>query len=183
MDKDAFQDMLKADAKRLGKLQERLYAEGRWAVLVILQGMDASGKDGIIENALSGVNPQGCEVHLVQTAERPRTSARFPLAHDARGCRSAGASGSSTVPTMKEVLVVRVHPEYLGGAEAAGAARQRQHLEGALRGHRRLREAPRAQRHTGSEVLPQHVAHASRASRCCSGWRIQISTGSSTRAT
>ena len=82
-DKDAFQEMLKADAKRLGKLQERLYAEGRWAVLVILQGMDASGKDGIIENVLAGVNPQGCEVTLLQTAERRRTRSRFPLAHDA----------------------------------------------------------------------------------------------------
>src|SRR6476620_526318 len=50
--KSEIKDMLKADSERLGKLQERLYAEGRWSLLVILQGMDASGKDGIVEHVL-----------------------------------------------------------------------------------------------------------------------------------
>src|SRR5690348_18275511 len=61
--KSEFKGMLKADAERLGKLQERLYAEGRWSVLIVLQGMDASGKDGIVSHVLSGVNPLGCVVH------------------------------------------------------------------------------------------------------------------------
>src|SRR5690348_14867964 len=62
-DKSELKDMLKADAERLGKLQERLYAEGRWSILIVLQGMDASGKDGIVSHVLSGVNPLGCQVH------------------------------------------------------------------------------------------------------------------------
>ena len=112
--KDAFKQMLEADAKRLGKLQERLYAEGRWAVLIILQGMDASGKDGIIEHVLSGVNPQGCEVHSFKqpSAEELahdflwRTTLRLP---------ERGRIAIFNRSYYEEVLVVRVHPEYLGG--------------------------------------------------------------------
>jgi polyphosphate kinase 2 (PPK2 family) len=48
---------------RLKEMQERLYANGRWAVLIVLQGMDAAGKDGVIKHVMSGINPQGCEVH------------------------------------------------------------------------------------------------------------------------
>ena len=55
--------MLKEDAKLLGELQERLFAEDKWSVLVVLQGMDTAGKDGIIEHVMAGVNPQGCVVH------------------------------------------------------------------------------------------------------------------------
>ena len=106
--------MLEADAKRLGKLQERLYAEGRWAVLIILQGMDASGKDGIIEHVMSGVNPQGCDVRSFKqpSAEELahdflwRTTLRLP---------ERGRIGIFNRSYYEEVLVVRVHPEYLGG--------------------------------------------------------------------
>src|SRR5580658_3613613 len=48
---------------RLTELQQRLNADGRWAVLIVLQGMDAAGKDGVIKHVMSGINPQGCEVH------------------------------------------------------------------------------------------------------------------------
>ena len=113
-DKDAFKQMLEADAKRLGKLQERLYAEGRWAVLLILQGMDASGKDSIIEHVLSQVNPQGCEV---RSFKQPSTE---ELAHDflwrtALRLPERGRIGIFNRSYYEEVLVVRVHPEYLGG--------------------------------------------------------------------
>src|SRR6266567_1601161 len=64
-------DIEKADAKalladgieRIAALQERLYAQNRWAVLAIFQAMDAAGKDGAIKHVMSGVNPQGCQVH------------------------------------------------------------------------------------------------------------------------
>src|SRR5262245_21582607 len=62
MDRDEARAALKDDLERLSDLQERLYAERRWSVLVILQGIDASGKDGVIEHVMSGINPQGCEV-------------------------------------------------------------------------------------------------------------------------
>ena len=111
-DKDAFKEMLAADAKRLGKLQERLYAEGHWAVLVILQGMDASGKDGIIEHVLSGVNPQGCDV---RSFKRPSAE---ELAHDFlwRTTLRLPERGRISIfnrSYYEEVTVVRVHPEFL----------------------------------------------------------------------
>jgi polyphosphate kinase 2 (PPK2 family) len=55
--------MLAADIKRLRALQERLYADHRWAMLVVLQGMDTAGKDGVVKHVMTGVNPQGCDVH------------------------------------------------------------------------------------------------------------------------
>ena len=55
--------MLADGIARLADLQQRLYAQDRWAVLVVLQGMDAAGKDSVIKHVMSGVNPQGCEVH------------------------------------------------------------------------------------------------------------------------
>jgi polyphosphate kinase 2 (PPK2 family) len=61
---------------RLGEMQQRLYANGRWAVLVALQGMDAAGKDGVIKHVMSGINPQGCEVHAFKAPSAEE------LAHD-----------------------------------------------------------------------------------------------------
>ena len=69
LDKDQAKAMLAQDTKRLAKLQERLYVDSRWALLIVLQGMDTAGKDGVIEHVMSGVNPQGCQVHLIQGAE------------------------------------------------------------------------------------------------------------------
>ena len=48
---------------RITELQQRLYAHGQWAVLLVFQGMDAAGKDGVVKHVMSGINPQGCEVH------------------------------------------------------------------------------------------------------------------------
>src|ERR1044072_6443952 len=56
-------EQLGRDIERLAKLQERLYAPDRWALLVIFQAMDAAGKDSAIEHVMSGVNPQGCHVY------------------------------------------------------------------------------------------------------------------------
>jgi PPK2 family polyphosphate:nucleotide phosphotransferase len=113
-DKDAFQEMLRADSKRLGKLQERLYAEGRWAVLIILQGMDASGKDGIIKHVLAGVDPQGCEVHSFKAPSAEELAHDF-LWRSARRLPERGHIGVFNRSHYEEVLVVRVHSEYLAG--------------------------------------------------------------------
>jgi PPK2 family polyphosphate:nucleotide phosphotransferase len=118
--KSKFKDKLEADAERLGELQERLYAEGRWAVLIILQGMDASGKDGIIEHVLKEVNPQGCEVHSFKQPSKEelahdflwRTSLRLP---------ERGRIGIFNRSYYEEVVVVRVHPEYLDGQKLPSA--------------------------------------------------------------
>lgn len=113
-EKSELKDTLKADAERLGKLQERMYAEGRWSILIILQGMDASGKDGIVEHVLSGVNPLGCVVHAFKAPNAEelkhdflwRTTSRLP---------ERGRLGIFNRSYYEEVLVVRVHPEFLGG--------------------------------------------------------------------
>src|SRR5687768_15412394 len=55
--------LLERGVERLRGLQERLYAGHRWAVLVVLQGMDTAGKDGVVKHVMGGINPQGCEVH------------------------------------------------------------------------------------------------------------------------
>src|SRR5262244_2291971 len=63
IDQKEAKDLLAEGIARLADLQERLYAQDRWAVLAIFQAMDAAGKDSAIEHVMSGINPQGCEVH------------------------------------------------------------------------------------------------------------------------
>src|ERR1700754_1084246 len=62
LDKNMAEEILDANRKRLSDFQEKLYAQDRWSVLLILQGMDAAGKDSAIKSIFDGVNPQGCEV-------------------------------------------------------------------------------------------------------------------------
>ena len=115
LDKDKAQKLVEANAKRLAELQERLYAEDRWSVLVIFQGLDASGKDSAVEHVMRGVNPQGCEVHSfkVPTSEELdhdflwRASVRLP---------QRGRIGIFNRSYYEELLVVRVHPEVLAKA-------------------------------------------------------------------
>jgi len=109
--KDA-KELLASGIKRLSKLQERLYAEGRWAILAILQGLDTSGKDGAIKHVLSGINPQGCEVH---SFKQPST---LELAHDflwrtTVALPARGRVGIFNRSYYEETVVVRVHPELL----------------------------------------------------------------------
>jgi PPK2 family polyphosphate:nucleotide phosphotransferase len=96
----------------LSGLQEKLYAQDRWAVLLVIQGMDAAGKDGVIKHVMSGVNPQGCNVHAFKA---PSTE---ELNHDylwrAHRCvPERGMIGIFNRSYFEEVLVVRVHPTLL----------------------------------------------------------------------
>jgi PPK2 family polyphosphate:nucleotide phosphotransferase len=105
-------DMLADGIARLEKLQQRLYANGRWSVLIVFQGMDAAGKDSAIKHVMSGVNPQGCEVHGFK---EPSTE---ELAHDflwraAQRLPARGSIGIFNRSYYEEVLVVRVHPDLL----------------------------------------------------------------------
>src|SRR5215467_9562688 len=63
IEKDDAKAMLAESIKRLADLQDRLYAQDRWSVLAVFQAMDATGKHGAIKHVMSGVNPQGCQVH------------------------------------------------------------------------------------------------------------------------
>jgi len=92
---------------RVGELQQRLFANASHAVLIILQGMDTSGKDGTTRRLLEFVNPAGVQVTYfkVPTLENWRT---ISCGEFTKPSRDAGILGSSTVLTMKDVLVVRV---------------------------------------------------------------------------
>ena len=105
-------EILAQGVQVLSELQERLYAQDRWAVLLIFQAMDAAGKDSTIEHVMSGVNPQGCQVFSFKgpSAEELdhdflwRTSWRLP---------ERGRIGIFNRSYYEETLVVRVHPELL----------------------------------------------------------------------
>ena len=112
IDKKEAEELLAAAVKRLSELQERLYAQGRWAILAILQGLDTAGKDGIIKYVLSGINPQGCEVHSF------KQPSALELAHDflwrtTLALPSRGIVGVFNRSYYEETVVVRVHPEFL----------------------------------------------------------------------
>src|SRR5262245_57796550 len=70
IDKPEAKAMLASGIGRLSALQEKLYAENRWSVLLVFQAVDAAGKDGAIKHVMSGVNPQGCQVHAFKQPSR-----------------------------------------------------------------------------------------------------------------
>jgi PPK2 family polyphosphate:nucleotide phosphotransferase len=112
LDKQTADEMLARDIERLAKLQERLYAQHQWALLVVLQGMDTAGKDSVIKHVMSGINPQGCKVHAFKAPSSEdldhdffwRAAIRLP---------ARGDIGIFNRSYYEEVLVVRVHPEML----------------------------------------------------------------------
>jgi PPK2 family polyphosphate:nucleotide phosphotransferase len=97
---------------RLSELQERLYADGRWAVLIVLQGMDAAGKDGVIKHVITGVNPLGCEVQAFKAPSAEELAHNF-LWRAGRWLPERGRIGIFNRSHYEEVLVVRVHRELL----------------------------------------------------------------------
>jgi len=104
--------LLAEGVKRLAKLQERLYAEHQWAILVILQGLDTAGKDGVIRHVMSGVNPQGCQVTSFKAPSQLELDHHF-LWRAAVALPRRGHIGIFNRSYYEEVLVVRVHPELL----------------------------------------------------------------------
>jgi PPK2 family polyphosphate:nucleotide phosphotransferase len=111
-DKKDGKELLEVGVKKLASLQERLYAEGRWAILMVLQGIDTAGKDGAIKHVMSGINPQGCSVHSF------KQPSHLELAHDFLWrCNKAlpmrGHIGIFNRSYYEETIVVRVHPDLL----------------------------------------------------------------------
>jgi len=105
-------DALSKDIARLAKLQDKLYADGRWAMLLIFQAMDAAGKDSVIKHVMSGINPQGCEVHSFKAPSEEDLDHDF-LWRAAKRLPQRGRIGIFNRSYYEEVLVVRVHPELL----------------------------------------------------------------------
>jgi polyphosphate:nucleotide phosphotransferase, PPK2 family len=113
--------LMAAQVKRLSALQEKLYAGNQYALLIVLQAMDAAGKDSTIKHVMTGVNPQGCQVY---SFKHPSTE---ELAHDflwrtMRELPERGKIGIFNRSYYEEVLIVRVHPEILAAENLPGGA-------------------------------------------------------------
>ena len=104
--------MLKQSCKRMSSLQERLYAQDRWSVLLIFQAMDAAGKDGTIKHVMGGVNPQGVEVHSFKAPSTEELDHDF-LWRTSRALPRRGHIGIFNRSYYEETLVVRVHQNIL----------------------------------------------------------------------
>jgi PPK2 family polyphosphate:nucleotide phosphotransferase len=112
IEKDDAKELLQQGVKRLRDLQERLYAEGRWSLLIVLQAMDAAGKDSTIEHVMCGVNPQGCQVTTFK-APTPVELRHDFLWRASCALPERGRIGIFNRSYYEEVLVVRVHRELL----------------------------------------------------------------------
>ena len=112
IDKSEAKAMLAEGLEQLVELQERLYADDRWSVLIVLQAMDAAGKDSVIKHVMSGLNPQGVEVHSFKQPSAEELNHNF-LWRAAQRLPERGRIGIFNRSYYEEVLVVRVHPELL----------------------------------------------------------------------
>src|SRR5881398_3894383 len=111
-DKPTAKEALVTGVTALAELQDQLYAQDKWGVLLIFQAMDAAGKDGAIKHVMSGVNPQGCQVSSFKSPSAE------DLDHDylwrcTKSLPNRGHIGIFNRSYYEEVLVVRVHPEFL----------------------------------------------------------------------
>jgi PPK2 family polyphosphate:nucleotide phosphotransferase len=105
-------ELLAAGVARLADLQDKLYAQDRWGVLLIFQAMDAAGKDGTIKHVMSGVNPQGCQVYSFKAPSAEEVNHDF-LWRTTKCLPEQGRIGIFNRSYYEEVLTVRVHPELL----------------------------------------------------------------------
>jgi PPK2 family polyphosphate:nucleotide phosphotransferase len=110
--KEHAKETLERGITRLAELQEKLYAQDRWAILVILQAMDAAGKDSTIKHVMSGVNPQGCQVNSFKAPSAEELQHDF-LWRTSHSLPERGKIGIFNRSYYEEVLAVRVHPELL----------------------------------------------------------------------
>jgi PPK2 family polyphosphate:nucleotide phosphotransferase len=123
--KEQASEWLRSGVDALADLQERLYAQDQWAVLVVFQAMDAAGKDGTIKHVMSGINPQGVQVYSFKAPSAEELDHDF-LWRTSRCLPERGRIGIFNRSYYEETLVVRVHPELLA----------RQHLPESVVGKR-----------------------------------------------
>ena len=130
--KEEGQARLAQGIARMRELQDRLFAQDRWAVLLIFQAMDAAGKDSTIEHVMSGVNPQGTQVFAFKAPSAEELDHDF-MWRTNRALPERGRIGIFNRSYYEEVLVVRVHPGILAGqklpADLVGDAIWKQRFE------------------------------------------------------
>lgn len=110
--KEHAQELLAKGISEMSEFQDKLYAQGRWALLLIFQAMDAAGKDGTIKHVMSGVNPQGCQVFSFKQPSSEDLNHDY-LWRTTKCLPERGHIGIFNRSYYEEVLVVRVHPEIL----------------------------------------------------------------------
>ncbi len=112
LNKIVAQELLSQGIEVMADLQSKLYAQDHWSILLVFQAMDAAGKDGVIKHVMSGINPQGCEVHSFKAPSNEELDHDY-LWRSARRLPARGSIGIFNRSYYEEVLVVRVHPEIL----------------------------------------------------------------------
>ena len=117
--KERARQILDQNLADLAQAQDLLYADDRYAVLIVLQAMDAAGKDGTIKHVMSGVNPQGCQVFSFKKPSAEELDHNF-LWRYMRCLPERGRIGIFNRSYYEDVLVVRVHPELLAAPAAPG---------------------------------------------------------------
>jgi len=106
------EELVAKSIARMAELQDMLYAQNRWGLLLLFQAMDAAGKDGVIKHVMSGVNPQGCQVYSFKTPSAEELDHDY-MWRSAKCLPERGRIGIFNRSYYEEVLVVRVHPELL----------------------------------------------------------------------
>ncbi len=110
--KEFAEKMLTQDVESLAKAQDVLYASDTWSLLIVLQAMDAAGKDGTIKHVMSGVNPQGCQIYSFKQPSSEELDHNY-LWRCMKRLPERGKIGIFNRSYYEEVLVVKVHPEFL----------------------------------------------------------------------
>ncbi|MBL0372938.1 polyphosphate kinase 2 family protein [Rhizobium sp. KVB221] len=148
-DKEGALEQVAANVENLSDMQEMLYAQDTYSLLIIFQAMDAAGKDGAIRHVMSGINPQGCHV----------TSFKSPSAEDldhdylwrtSKALPGRGMIGIFNRSYYEEVLVVRVHPEFLAKQRIPPATRQGDIWKGRFK---EINNFEKYLRHNGTIIL------------------------------
>lgn len=121
--KEHAQQLLAAQVQQLASLQELLWASDRYALLVIFQALDAAGKDGAIKHVMSGINPQGCQVHSFKHPSATELEHDF-LWRTLCCLPERGQIGIFNRSYYEEVLIARVHPEILAAQDLPGETLQ-----------------------------------------------------------
>lgn len=151
-------ELLARGTALLAEEQSKLYAQDQWSVLMMLQAMDAAGKDGTIKHVMSGVNPQGCDVFSFKAPDAEELDHDFLWRH-VRRLPARGHIGIHNRSWYEEVLVVRVHPEILARQKLPDAARGKRLFE------RRLEDIAAFERYLANQgtAIVKVFLHVSRA--------------------
>jgi PPK2 family polyphosphate:nucleotide phosphotransferase len=115
-DKKQAKEILEHSRDLLSEFQEKLYAQDRWALLIIFQAMDAAGKDGAVKHVMSGINPQGCDVTSFKAPSQEELDHEY-LWRAHKAIPQRGKIGIFNRSYYEEVLVVRVHQELLNAQQ------------------------------------------------------------------